>query len=149
MMERLSAAAAGCNAQPVALFFLDLDGFKSLNDVHGHTAGDVLLVSLAQALQQAVRQDDAVGRFGGDEFLVLADVRDHAGAAALGAHLLQAVRACAAACSGADGVSASIGYALAPHDATQPLRLLQLADAAMYEAKRAGKDRVVHCTPTP
>jgi diguanylate cyclase (GGDEF)-like protein/PAS domain S-box-containing protein len=148
MMERLDAAAAACNGQPVALFFLDLDGFKNLNDVHGHTAGDVLLVSLAQALQQAVRQDDAVGRFGGDEFLILADVRDQAGAAALGAHLLQAVRACAAACSGAQGVSASIGYALAPHDATQPLRLLQLADAAMYEAKRAGKDRVVHCAPT-
>jgi len=148
MMERLDAAAAGCNGQSVALFFIDLDGFKALNDVHGHTAGDVLLVSLAQALQQAVRQDDAVGRFGGDEFLVLADVRDLAGAAALGAHLLRAVRECAAACSGADGVSASIGYAMAPHDATQPLRLLQLADAAMYEAKRAGKDRVVHCTPT-
>jgi diguanylate cyclase (GGDEF)-like protein/PAS domain S-box-containing protein len=145
MMERLEDAAARCNAQPVALFFIDLDSFKALNDGHGHAAGDVLLVSLAQALQQAVRLEDAVGRFGGDEFLVLASVRDAAGAAALAAHLLNAVRACAAQCPGAAGVSASIGYALAPHDSTQALRLLQLADAAMYEAKRAGKDRVMHC----
>jgi diguanylate cyclase (GGDEF)-like protein/PAS domain S-box-containing protein len=146
MMERLDTAVAACAAQPVALFFIDLDGFKALNDAHGHAAGDVLLVSLTQALAQAVRLEDAVGRFGGDEFLVLAPVRDAAGAAALATHLLRAVRACAAQCNGAAGVSASIGYALAPHDATQALRLLQLADTAMYDAKRAGKDRVMHCT---
>ncbi len=145
MMERLDTAVAACVAQPVALFFIDLDGFKALNDAHGHAAGDTLLVSLALALQQAVRLEDAVGRFGGDEFLVLAPVRHAAGAAALAAHLLRAVRACAQQCSGAAGVSASIGYALAPQDATQALRLLQLADTAMYEAKRAGKDRVMHC----
>jgi diguanylate cyclase (GGDEF)-like protein/PAS domain S-box-containing protein len=142
MMERLDAAAATCGTHPVGLFFIDLDRFKALNDVHGHAAGDVLLVALAQALQQAVRAEDAVGRFGGDEFLVLAGVRDAAGAAALADHLLRAVRACTARCTGAADVSASIGYALAPHDATQPLRLLQLADEAMYAAKRAGKDRV-------
>jgi len=146
MMERLDAAAAACSAQPVALFFIDLDGFKGLNDAHGHAAGDVLLVSLAQALQDAVRLEDAVGRFGGDEFLVLAGVRDAAGASALAEHLLRAVRACTAKCPRAASVSASIGYALAPHDATQALRLLQLADSAMYEAKRSGKDRVMHCS---
>jgi diguanylate cyclase (GGDEF)-like protein/PAS domain S-box-containing protein len=145
MMERLEAAAASCAHTPMALFFIDLDGFKALNDAHGHAAGDALLVALAQALQQAVRAEDAVGRFGGDEFLVLAGVRDAAGADILAGHLLEAVRECAAHCPGAAGVSASIGYALAPFDATQPLRLLQLADGAMYEAKRAGKDRVVHC----
>jgi diguanylate cyclase (GGDEF)-like protein len=96
-------------------------------------------------LQQAVRLDDAVGRFGGDEFLVLAAVRDAAGADALAEHLLRAVRACTAQCPRAASVSASIGYALTPQDATQALRLLQLADTAMYEAKRAGKDQVMHC----
>jgi diguanylate cyclase (GGDEF)-like protein/PAS domain S-box-containing protein len=146
MMERLDAAAAACSTQPIALFFIDLDGFKGLNDAHGHAAGDVLLVSLAQALQDAVRLEDAVGRFGGDEFLVLAGVRDAAGASALAEHLLRAVRACTAKCPRAASVSASIGYALAPHDATQALRLLQLADSAMYEAKRSGKDRVMHCS---
>jgi diguanylate cyclase (GGDEF)-like protein len=145
MMERIDAATAACASQPVGLFFIDLDGFKALNDAHGHAAGDALLVALAPALQQAVRAEDAVGRFGGDEFLVLAGVRDGAGAEVLAGHLLQAVRACAALCPGAASVSASIGYALAPHDATQPLRLLQLADSAMYAAKHAGKNRVMHC----
>jgi diguanylate cyclase (GGDEF)-like protein/PAS domain S-box-containing protein len=145
MMERLDTATANCSQQAVALFFIDLDGFKALNDSNGHAAGDALLVALAQALQQAVRAEDAVGRFGGDEFLVLAGVRDAAGADILAGHLLNAVRACAALCPGAAGVSASIGYALAPLDATQPLRLLQLADSAMYQAKHAGKDRVMHC----
>ena len=145
MMERLEAAAGACATQPVGLFFIDLDGFKALNDDQGHAAGDALLVQLAQALQQAVRAEDAVGRFGGDEFLVLAAVRDAAGAHSLAGHLLDAVRACTEAGDEARPVSASIGYALAPLDATQPLRLLQLADHAMYAAKRAGKNRVMHC----
>jgi diguanylate cyclase (GGDEF)-like protein len=107
------------------------------------------LVALARALQAAVRADDAVGRFGGDEFLVLACVHDVPGAHRLAAHLLDAVRACAATCPPAQSVSASIGYALAPHDATQALQLLRLADNAMYAAKRAGKNRVVHCLDVP
>jgi diguanylate cyclase (GGDEF)-like protein/PAS domain S-box-containing protein len=141
MMERLDAATGSCGTHPVGLFFIDLDHFKALNDEHGHAAGDALLLALARALQQAVRADDAVGRFGGDEFLVLAGVRDAAGAAALAEHLLKAVRTCITQQPLAQGVSASIGYALAPHDATQPLRLLQLADEAMYAAKRSGRDR--------
>ena len=147
MMERIDAAASASTVQPVALFFVDLDGFKALNDAQGHAAGDAMLVELARALQQAVRAEDAVGRFGGDEFLVLATVRDAAGAHALAGHLLRAVQECAVRCAGAGAqpVSASIGYALAPHDATQPLRLLQLADSAMYAAKRGGKNRVMHC----
>jgi len=145
MMERLDAASTACATQPMALFFVDLDGFKALNDAQGHAAGDAMLVELARALQAAVRAEDAVGRFGGDEFLVLATVRDAAGAHALAGHLLRAVQECASRCAGAQPVSASIGYALAPYDASQPLRLLQLADHAMYAAKRGGKNRVMHC----
>ena len=145
MMERLDAAASASSAQPVALFFVDLDGFKALNDTLGHAAGDAMLIDLAQALQSAVRAEDAVGRFGGDEFLVLASVRDAAGAHALAGHLLRAVQDCAARSAGTQPVSASIGYALAPYDACQALRLLQLADHAMYAAKRGGKNRVIHC----
>ena len=145
MMERLEAAARAAALQPVALYFVDLDGFKALNDARGHAAGDAVLVQLAKALQQAVRAEDAVGRFGGDEFLVLAAVRDAAGAHALAGHLLHAAQACLHFEDGGVWASASIGYALAPFDATQPLRLLQLADDAMYAAKRAGKNRVMHC----
>ena len=145
MMERLDAAAAACATQPVALFFVDLDGFKALNDAQGHAAGDAMLVALARALQGAVRAEDAVGRFGGDEFLVLAQVRDAAGAHALAGHLLAAAQTATAATPGQQPLSASIGYALAPYDATQALRLLQLADHAMYAAKRSGKNRVMHC----
>jgi diguanylate cyclase (GGDEF)-like protein len=107
------------------------------------------LVALARALKAAVRADDAVGRFGGDEFLVLAGVHDVPGAHKLAAHLLDAVHACAATFPAAQSVSASIGYALAPGDATKAMDLLRLADSAMYAAKRAGKSRVVHCLDAP
>ncbi|MCK6419950.1 MAG: diguanylate cyclase [Aquabacterium sp.] len=143
IMDRIDAAATLADHQPVALYFVDLDGFKAVNDALGHTRGDQLLQSVARALQQAVRAEDAVGRFGGDEFLVLAPVHDPAGALVLGEHLLDALRnACRDASDGA-AVTASIGYALAPQDTNQPMRLLQLADDAMYAAKRSGKNRVV------
>ena len=139
MMDRIEAALLDAAQMPVALFFVDLDGFKAVNDRLGHRVGDELLVAVARALQMSVRAEDAVGRFGGDEFLVLAAVRDMAGAHALALHMLSAV-------AGVDrhGISASIGYALAPGDAQNPQRLLQLADDAMYDAKRLGKNRVVH-----
>ncbi|MBC7993013.1 MAG: diguanylate cyclase [Rhizobacter sp.] len=139
MMDRLDAALANVKETPVALFFVDLDGFKAVNDRLGHRAGDALLVGVAQALQSAVRAEDSVARFGGDEFLVLAALRDETGAHALALHMLDAVRSVTA-----QPVSASIGYALAPSDADQPLKLLQLADEAMYEAKHRGKNCVVH-----
>ncbi len=143
MMERIDTAVAQCAERPAALFFIDLDGFKAVNDVAGHAAGDALLIALAHALQTTVRVEDAVGRFGGDEFVVLAFVHDMAGAQRMAEHLLAAVRACAAHCPSAQGVSASIGYALAPHDSTHSMQLLRLADDAMYAAKRSGKNRAI------
>jgi len=141
MMDRIEAAMIEAAERPTALFFVDLDGFKNVNDRLGHRAGDQLLVDVAAALQAAVRADDAVGRFGGDEFLVLAGVRDAAGAQALAVHMLAAVRkACVES-----PITASIGYALAPVDSQHPMKLLQLADDAMYAAKHRGKDCVMHC----
>ena len=139
MMDRVEAAMLEAAERPVALFFVDLDGFKAVNDRLGHREGDRLLVNVAGALQAAVRADDAVGRFGGDEFLVLAAVRDAAGAQALALHMLAAVRDVSSI------TSASIGYALAPADAQHPMKLLQLADDAMYAAKHLGKDQAMHC----
>jgi diguanylate cyclase (GGDEF)-like protein len=102
-------------------------------------------VKVGAALQAAVRADDAVGRFGGDEFLVLASVRDAAGAQQLAAHILAAVRDVTVPLGLSPTISASIGYALAPADAQHPMKLLQLADDAMYQAKHLGKDQVMHC----
>jgi diguanylate cyclase (GGDEF)-like protein len=145
MMDRIEAAMLEAHDVPVALFFVDLDGFKSVNDRLGHREGDRLLVAVGAALQQAVRADDAVGRFGGDEFLVLAQVRDVAGAQALALHLLSAVREVTVPLGMLPLISASIGFALAPADAQHPMKLLQLADDAMYGAKHLGKNRVMHC----
>ena len=145
MMDHVEAALAEPRRAPVALYFVDLDGFKGVNDRLGHREGDALLVAVGAALQGAVRAEDAVGRFGGDEFLVMAKVRDTASAHALALHMLAAVRGVAGSGPLAGVVSASIGYALAPADAHHPLNLLQLADDAMYAAKREGKNRALHC----
>jgi diguanylate cyclase (GGDEF)-like protein/PAS domain S-box-containing protein len=132
MMDRIDAALLDSARWPIALFFLDLDGFKSVNDTLGHRGGDKVLAQVAASLQAAVRGDDSVGRYGGDEFLVLACVRDAAAARTLADHLLQAV----AATAGALPVTASIGFALAPGDGANTAHLIQRADEAMYAAKR-------------
>ena len=149
MMDHIEAALADARQSPVALFFVDLDGFKAVNDRLGHREGDALLIAVGAALQASVRAEDAVGRFGGDEFLVLAPVHDAAGAQALATHMVAAVRAVVGTGPLAGVVSASIGYALAPDDARHPLNLLQLADDAMYAAKREGKNRAMHCGAVP
>ena len=149
MMDRVEAAVADAARQAIALYFVDLDGFKAVNDRLGHREGDALLVAVGAALQASVRAEDAVGRFGGDEFLVMAKVRDADGAHALALHMLAAVQAIAGTGPLAGVVSASIGYALAPGDAHHPLNLLQLADDAMYAAKRHGKNRAMHCAVLP
>jgi diguanylate cyclase (GGDEF)-like protein/PAS domain S-box-containing protein len=134
MMDRIDAALLDSTRWPVALFFIDLDGFKSINDTFGHRRGDAVLAEVAAALQGAVRGDDAVGRYGGDEFLVLACVRDAAGARTLASHLLQAI----AATPGTLPITASIGFALVPGDGTSTAQLIQRADDAMYAAKKRG-----------
>ena len=149
MMDRVEAAVADAARQAIALYFVDLDGFKAVNDRLGHREGDALLVAVGAALQASVRAEDAVGRFGGDEFLVMAKVRDADGAHALALHMLSAVQAIAGTGPLAGVVSASIGYALAPGDAHHPLNLLQLADDAMYAAKRHGKNHAMHCAALP
>jgi diguanylate cyclase (GGDEF)-like protein/PAS domain S-box-containing protein len=153
MMDRIDAAVADAHEHPVALFFIDLDNLKAVNDTRGHREGDELLVRTAGALADAVRAEDSVGRFGGDEFLVLAHVRDAAGAQSLAQHLLQALHDAVAALPLPQRATASIGYALAPADSVSALKLVQRADDAMYAAKRLGGNRVLHCavdaTPEP
>ena len=149
IIDRIETALADRRAGAVALFFVDLDGFKTVNDMLGHRDGDAVLARVAQALQSAVRGDDSVGRFGGDEFLVLARVPDRAAASTVAQQLIGAIRASAAGQTVLAQVTASVGYALAPEDADSVLKLVQRADDAMYFAKRSGKNRAAHCSAAP
>jgi len=149
IIERIEQALADRRAGAVALFFVDLDGFKTVNDMLGHRDGDAVLARVAQALQSAVRSEDSVGRFGGDEFLVLARVPDRAAASAVAQQLIGAIRASSAGLAALARITASIGYALAPDDADSVLKLVQRADDAMYFAKRSGKNRAAHCSAAP
>jgi len=149
IIDRLERALADRRAGHVALFFVDLDGFKTVNDMLGHRDGDAVLARVAQVLQSAVRSEDSVGRFGGDEFLVLARVPDRPAAEIVAQQLVSAIRASSAGQPALAQVSASVGYALAPEDADSALRLVQRADDAMYFAKRAGKNRAAHCSVAP
>lgn len=141
---QLSAAIARAdrNATRVAVCYLDLDGFKQINDQFGHDTGDAVLIEVARRLKSGTRHGDTVARLGGDEFvLVLADLRSAKECVALLERLLEAV---ARPYAGADGefsdVSASIGVALYPEDDCDPDVLIRHADHAMYEAKQAGKN---------
>ena len=149
IIDRIEQALADRRAGEVALFFVDLDGFKTVNDVLGHRDGDAVLARVARALQAAVRSEDSVGRYGGDEFLVLARIRDRQAAEVVAQQLVAAIRASSAGQPALAHVSASVGYALAPEDADTAPKLVQRADDAMYVAKRAGKNRAAHCSAAP
>ena len=124
----------------LAVLFVDLDDFASVNDSAGHAAGDRLLVDTAGRLRECVREGDLVMRLGGDEFaLVLADVGKPADAAAVARAAIDALSRPFALGDGQVFVSASIGIAVYPNDAATAEELLQHADLAMYKAKQAGR----------
>ena len=126
----------------IGAIFVDLDGFKPVNDTWGHMAGDAVLRQIAQRLQSAMRQSDTVARVGGDEFVVLATgVEQRAELERLVDRLLAAIERPCEIEAGTAMVSASIGMAVYPDDATEPSELIRRADAAMYEAKRARQAR--------
>jgi len=126
--------------RPLSLLYLDLDNFKTLNDSRGHQTGDAVLRLVADAMRQAVRQADVVGRLGGDEFAVLMPETDGLLADAAATRLAASLRT---AFNGTPSVTASIGVVSVTSAEADSDKVLGLADQAMYEAKRAGKDRVV------
>jgi diguanylate cyclase (GGDEF)-like protein len=132
-------ARARRTGRPLSLVLVDIDRFKRFNDEHGHQAGDEALRAVARALQSAVRAEDRVCRFGGEEFAVLLPATDRDGAR----EVAERVRAQVARASVPHGpVTVSAG--LAETDGTLPVpELIARADARLYEAKRAGRDRVV------
>ncbi len=147
--ERMSRATKRSLATgvPTALFFLDLDDFKEINDTHGHDAGDMVLRAVADRLLHAMRPADLVTRLGGDEFVVVAeDVTDAHRAAEIAKRLLAACAAPTIVGTEELRVTPSIGVVLSA-DITDPGALLRCADAAMYRAKEHGGARYeVHDT---
>jgi diguanylate cyclase (GGDEF)-like protein len=140
-------AVALANATPersVALYMLDLDGFKPINDRYGHEVGDRLLQALARRLKASVRSADVVARVGGDEFVVVAQgISGPKQAQDLAAKLVDALRDPFEVDRHNCQVGASVGYALAPRDGRDATELLKVADAAMYAGKQEGKERLV------
>jgi diguanylate cyclase (GGDEF)-like protein/PAS domain S-box-containing protein len=142
VLSRLEHALAAAQRQHhrVGVLFIDLDNFKTINDSLGHNAGDVLLQAVAQRLQQRTRRDDTLGRLGGDEFiLVLETLRDGSDAAAVAQELLRLLSTPFPIGTHEVYVQASIGISLYPDDGTEVEELLRDADAAMYQAKHAGR----------
>ena len=138
-----SLAQARRDGAPLALLFLDLDGFKAVNDRHGHKAGDELLVEIARRLRQTVRESDMLARLGGDEFALLApNAKDGRELAHVAQRLLQVLDDPRQPALSDQPIGASIGVALFPEDASDVQGLFAAADAAMYAAKRAGKNRI-------
>lgn len=137
-------AHAKREASGFALYFIDLDGFKRINDEFGHAKGDKLLSDVGQRLQQSVRESDTIARVGGDEFVVLLpDIKTRDSAHQLGENLLQDIRRPYDIDGHPITISASIGITLYPSDERDIKALLHQADSAMYSGKKSGKDKLV------
>ncbi len=142
--DRLDQAISSArrNRHNLAVLFIDLDHFKLVNDTLGHVAGDALLRSTAQRIGSCLRKSDTGARLGGDEFAVLVThLSTVSDAEQIASKLLDLIRKPVRLRSGERVVSASIGIATFPNDATNAEALLKAADSAMYHAKSAGRDR--------
>ena len=140
--DRLTQALALATRhdQRVALLLIDLDRFKTINDTHGHHAGDELIIAVAQRLSRIVRASDTVGRIGGDEFIVVMPDVDNIGQVQSLAQRIIDELSEPFTLFGSDVWSgASIGLALAPKDGVDRLELMRKADIALYEAKSGGR----------
>lgn len=142
MLDRIESAIhmARRHKARFAIFFVDLDHFKEINDSLGHSVGDEVLQQVARRLESAVRDSDTVSRHGGDEFLVLlAEVANAGDAAQIAGKMLAALKA---PCRIGDHdlhLSASIGIAIYPEDGKDPASLISQADTAMYRSKKSGQ----------
>jgi diguanylate cyclase (GGDEF)-like protein len=140
-----SIAAARRRSTPLAVIMADLDHFKQINDHHGHLVGDQAIVALARCLQGATRTSDAVVRYGGEEFVVLLLDVDGPMAAQTAERIRAAIEATPVSFAGQDHgciLRASLGVAMFPEHGEDGDALIAAADAALYRAKRAGRNRV-------
>jgi len=138
---RTALGRAARRGTVAALLYLDLDGFKDVNDSLGHAVGDEVLREVAARLRGAVRSSDAVARLGGDEFtVIIGDLDDVSEAGHVAGKLLAAISQPLVLGPAVVRLTTSIGIALYPHDADEAGDLLRRADAAMYRAKVSGRD---------
>jgi diguanylate cyclase (GGDEF)-like protein/PAS domain S-box-containing protein len=147
--DRIGVALAHArrNTRSSAVMFLDLDQFKLVNDTLGHTVGDRLLQVIGSRLVTCVRAEDTVARMGGDEFTVLlSDLHDRRGAAAVAQKILEAVRHPVIVDEHELYVTTSVGIAIFPDDGQDAEALLKNADRAMYRAKELGRDNYQYAT---
>lgn len=142
-------AHAERNQQSVAVLFLDLDGFKHVNDSLGHQCGDSLLCEVSKRLLTCVRAEDSVGRIGGDEFVIGLPMQiDYNAAASIANKILDAIRQPFFVNENALHLSTSIGVALYPKDGETAAMLMKAADSAMYHAKKNGRNNCQFFTPS-
>ncbi|MEO8004640.1 MAG: diguanylate cyclase [Betaproteobacteria bacterium] len=143
LLERMAMALAQARRSKagMAVMYLDLDGFKQINDTLGHKAGDLLLTSVAKRLTAAVREEDTVARLGGDEFIVsLPHVANPADATRMAQKIVDTISRPYDLDGTSASITVSIGIGIFPENGRDAETLMRAADAALYEAKRAGKN---------
>jgi diguanylate cyclase (GGDEF)-like protein len=149
LLDRINHAIdhAVRNHSTIALFFIDLDKFKQVNDSLGHKAGDTLLQAISSRLLNLLRKDDTVARLGGDEFVVMVEcVQDVDKLCILANEIIRVIDTPVQLDNQSVGVSSSIGIALFPYDAASSQELLENADVAMYHAKEQGRSNFQYFT---
>ncbi|MDQ1739395.1 MAG: hypothetical protein QOE53_1047 [Pseudonocardiales bacterium] len=149
-MAQRELARAHREHEAAALLIIDMDNFKLVNDTYGHIAGDVVLRAVADCLVHELRQYDAIGRFGGEEFVAILCGVDELVAVGISERVRQQIQLLHVAAPVKDqpplvGLSASIGISCYPEHGAELEDLLHAADSALYAAKRAGRNRVVVC----
>ena len=139
----LEIQRANRTGEHFAMLMMDLDGLKAINDTLGHLQGDVVLRQVADAIRGSLREIDTPARYGGDEFIVLLPGTDEAGGLVVGEKIRARVERLGRREEGTNlGISMSIGVVVFPRDGRSPDALVRACDAAMYESKRMGKNRV-------
>lgn len=150
LIERLDAACLRARARglPIALLFIDLDHFKEINDSFGHQAGDACLRAIIEPIHAELRQSDVIGRYGGEEFVVILSSADAAAANPIAQRILQRVSAISVEGFGAPiRLTCSIGVATSDTLGLWGEHLIAQADAAVYVAKRMGRNQVRMASP--